>query len=93
LNRRYRSAQSAAGDFSGPAIPEQPVEDITTVYSHPQALAQCYDWISKNLSHAETKEVFSTAMAAKMAHDEPCAAAVASEFAAKIYGVPVLSAD
>ncbi len=29
-------------------------------------------------------------MAAKMAHDEPCAAAVASEFAAKIYGVPVL---
>lgn len=66
------------------------LEDITTVYSHPQALAQCYDWISKNLSHAETKEVFSTAMAAKMAHDEPRAAAVASEFAAKIYGVPVL---
>ena len=66
------------------------LEDITTVYSHPQALAQCYDWISKNLSHAETKEVFSTAMAAKMAHDEPRTAAVASEFAAKIYGVPVL---
>ena len=66
------------------------LEDITTVYSHPQALAQCYDWISKNLSHAEMKEVFSTAIAAKMAHEEPRAAAVASEFAAKIYDVPVL---
>ena len=66
------------------------LEDITTVYSHPQALAQCYDWISKNLSHVETKEVFSTAMAAKMAHDEPHTAAVAREFAGKMYGVPVL---
>ncbi len=66
------------------------LEDITTVYSHPQALAQCYDWISKHLAHAEIKEVFSTAMAAKLAHDEPRAGAIASEFAAKMYGVPVV---
>jgi chorismate mutase/prephenate dehydratase len=66
------------------------LEDITTVYSHPQPIAQCYDWISKNLAHAEVKEVFSTAMAAKMAREDPQIAAIASEFAAKIYGVPVL---
>ncbi len=66
------------------------MEDITTIYSHPQALAQCYGWLSKNVPHAEIKEVFSTAMAAKMTLEEPHSAAIASEFAAKIYGVPVL---
>jgi chorismate mutase/prephenate dehydratase len=65
------------------------LEDITEVYSHPQALAQCYNWIAKNLPHAEIKETFSTAMAAKMAKDKPHIAAVASEFAAKTYGIPV----
>jgi chorismate mutase/prephenate dehydratase len=66
------------------------LEDVRTVYSHPQALAQCYGWLSKNLAHAEVKEVFSTAMAAKLALGEKQTAAIASEFAAKIYGIPVL---
>ena len=66
------------------------LEDIRTVYSHPQALAQCYGWLNKHLAHAEVKEVFSTAMAAKLALEEPHTAAIASEFAAKIYGIPVL---
>ncbi|MCX8042701.1 MAG: prephenate dehydratase [Desulfobacterota bacterium] len=65
------------------------LEDITVVYSHPQALAQCYNWLAKNLPHAEIKETFSTAMAAKMAQEQPHVAAIASEFAAKTYGVPV----
>ncbi len=66
------------------------LEDIKTVYSHPQALAQCYSWLNKNLAHAEVKEVFSTAMAAKLALEEQHTAAIASEFAATIYGIPVL---
>jgi len=65
------------------------LEDITVVYSHPQALAQCYNWLTKNLPHAEIKETFSTAMAAKMAQGKPHIAAVASEFAATTYGVPI----
>jgi len=64
-------------------------EEIRVVYSHPQALAQCYNWLAKNLPHAEIKETFSTAMAAKTASAEPGSAAVASEFASKIYGVPI----
>lgn len=65
------------------------LEDIKVIYSHPQALAQCYSWIAKNLPHAEIKETFSTAMAAKMAQDQPHVAAIASEFAAKTYGLPI----
>ena len=66
------------------------LEEIKTVYSHPQALAQCYSWISKNIPHAEIKETFSTAMAAKTAKELPRSAAVASEFAATTYKLPVL---
>ena len=68
---------------------EENLEEIKVVYSHPQALAQCYSWLSKNLPQAEIKETFSTAIAAKMAKEEKAAAAVASEFAGKIYGLPV----
>ncbi len=65
------------------------LEEIKIVYSHPQALAQCYNWLSRNMPHAEIKETFSTAMAAKMAKVEPKSAAIASEFAGKIYSLPV----
>lgn len=65
------------------------IEDIKVVYSHPQALAQCYSWLAKNLPHAEIKETFSTAIAAQMAKAEPLSAAIASEFAAKIYGLRI----
>ena len=66
------------------------LEDIRTVYSHPQALAQCYSWLNKNLAHAEVKEVFSTAMAAKLALEEQHTAAIASEFAASLYELKVV---
>ncbi|MEI6126366.1 MAG: prephenate dehydratase [Pseudomonadota bacterium] len=68
----------------------QSLDDIRVVYSHPQALAQCYSWLAKNLPHADIKETFSTAMAAKTAKQEPHSAAIASEFAAKTYGVPIV---
>jgi chorismate mutase/prephenate dehydratase len=65
------------------------LEEIKVVYSHPQPLAQCYNWLGKNLPNADVKETFSTAIAAKMAGEDPVTAAVASEYAGKIYGVPV----
>ncbi len=66
------------------------LEDINVVYSHPQALAQCYNWLTRNLPHAEIKETSSTAMAAKKAADEQGSAAIASEFASKTYGIPIV---
>jgi len=68
------------------------LEDIKVIYSHPQAIAQCYTWISRNLSHVEIKETLSTALAAKTAKEEKGTAAIASEFAAKTYKIPVFKA-
>lgn len=68
---------------------EPNIDDIRVVYSHPQALAQCYNWLTKNMPQAEVKETFSTAVAAKMAREEPGSAAIASEHAARIYELPV----
>lgn len=65
-------------------------DDIKVVYSHQQALAQCYNWLSKNMPDTEIKETFSTAAAAQMAKKDPASAAIASDFAARLYGIPVL---
>src|SRR4029077_5760885 len=51
---------------------------IRRVYSKPQALSQCRNWLSKNLPHAHINEVSSTTIAADLAQQEPGAAAVAS---------------
>ena len=66
---------------------------IRRVYSKPQALAQCRNWLSKNLPHADLKDVSSTAVAAQLAQQEPGAAAVASRQAAVKYGLRVLFSD
>jgi len=68
-------------------------EQIRRVYSKPQALAQCRNWLSKNLPHADLKEVSSTAVAAKLAGAEPGAGAVASRQAAVNYGLRILFSD
>ncbi len=68
-------------------------EMIRRVYSKPQALAQCRNWLSKNLPHADLKDVSSTAVAAQLAQQEPGAAAVASRQAAVKYGLRILFSD
>jgi chorismate mutase/prephenate dehydratase len=68
-------------------------EQIRRVYSKPQALAQCRNWLSKNLPHADLKDVSSTAVAAQMAQQEPGAGAVASRQAAVKYGLRMLFTD
>jgi chorismate mutase/prephenate dehydratase len=65
-------------------------QEIRRVYSKPQALSQCRNWLAKNLPHALLKEVSSTATAADLARHEPGAAAVASRQAAVHYGLRVL---
>ena len=65
-------------------------EQVRRVYSKPQALAQCRNWLSKNLPHADLKDVSSTAVAAQLAQQEPGAAAVASRQAAVRYGLRIL---
>ncbi|MBI4610672.1 MAG: prephenate dehydratase [Candidatus Rokubacteria bacterium] len=63
---------------------------VRTVCSHPQALAQCRQWLAVNLPEAGTAEVSSTAVAAERAAADPTVAAIASELAARLYSLPVL---
>ena len=64
--------------------------EIRRVYSKAQALSQCRNWLSRNLSHASLHEVSSTADAARLVQTEPHVAAVASRQAAVRYGLRVL---
>jgi chorismate mutase/prephenate dehydratase len=65
-------------------------QEIRRIYSKPQALSQCRNWLSKNVPHALLKDVSSTATAAELAQREPGAAAVASRQAAVRYGLRIL---
>jgi chorismate mutase/prephenate dehydratase len=70
-----------------------PRSAIQTVYSKPQALSQCRNWIAKHLPAATTSEVASTADAARMAQQNPAVAAIASAEAGVQYALEVLAAN
>ncbi|MBN1635711.1 MAG: prephenate dehydratase [Deltaproteobacteria bacterium] len=65
-------------------------EKITNVFSHPQALAQCRNWLRENLPGVETIETKSTSQACIAARNHKSAAAIASSHAAHLYGLPIV---
>jgi len=67
------------------------LDKVLTVYSHPQALAQCRNWLTNNLPGAEVRETPSTSDAALAAHGQEHAAAVASSLSARLYGLDILA--
>jgi chorismate mutase/prephenate dehydratase len=64
---------------------------IAEVYSRPQALSQCRNWLARHLPAARLVEVTSTSLAAEMAAQKPHAAAIASRQAGVHYGLDVLA--
>jgi chorismate mutase/prephenate dehydratase len=64
--------------------------DITHVYAHNQALAQCRRWLVSHLPHAECVPVASNAEGARRALADETSAAIAGERAAEIYAIPIL---
>ena len=69
------------------------IDEITTVYSHPQALGQCSDFIQKN--SLKTVPTYDTAGSVKIIKemDEKNIAAIASKNAAQIYSMPVIKEE
>ncbi len=72
------------------ALPGTKLEDVTVVYSHPQALAQCERYL-RDLGVA-VEAVYDTAGGAKLVSEQKLtgAAALASRRAAEVFGLEVL---
>ncbi|MCY2963915.1 MAG: prephenate dehydratase, partial [Planctomycetota bacterium] len=65
--------------------------EVSEIYSKPQALSQCREWLSRNMPQARLVEVTSTTTAAQLARDKPGAAAVASRQAGIQYELQVIA--
>lgn len=61
--------------------------EITTLYSHPQSLGQCQDWLNTHLSHAARIPASSNAEAARLASENLHSAAIAGSQAAAHFGL------
>ena len=71
-------------------LPETDYREIRVVYSHPQALTQCRDFLVRN--HLEPRPHYDTAGAARMlGTDRPkAAAAIASALCGEIYNLEII---
>jgi len=69
------------------------LDGIERVYSHAQSLAQCHEWLNRHLPKAERIPVVSNAEAARLAAQDPKAAAVAGEVAAERHGLHIVMRD
>src|ERR1035437_5759653 len=68
-------------------------DQIKKIYSIPQVLSQCRQWLHLNMPHAELIETSSSTRAAQIAKTEPNAGALASSLAADMYGLTILEAN
>jgi prephenate dehydratase len=66
------------------------LDGITTVASHPQALAQCARFLREVLPDAEVVPASSTAEAVRIAATDPGTAAIGTPAAAELYGCAIL---
>lgn len=74
------------------ARPGMTMQEITGVVSHPQALAQCREFLSANLPGIPVMKVNSTAEAARIvALNSETWAAVGNKKAAELYGLTILA--
>jgi len=67
------------------------LDDVERVYSHGLSLAQCRNWLRKNLPQVEKQAVVSNAEAARRARNADDTAAIAGENAAHVYGLKVIA--
>ncbi|MDR2260341.1 MAG: prephenate dehydratase [Azoarcus sp.] len=63
---------------------------VRRLYSHAQSLAQCHEWLNRNLAALPRVPVASNAEAARMAAQDSESCAIAGEAAAALYGLDKL---
>ncbi len=64
---------------------------IEVVLAHPQALAQCHQWLAAHLPRAERRAATSNAEGARLAATNPAWAAIAGDRAASAFGLHVVA--
>lgn len=67
------------------------LDTIKTVYSHPQALAQCQGWLGQFLPTVQLISSNSTTEALQIVKQDLTVAAIASSRAAQLYDLPILA--
>lgn len=67
------------------------LDGIQAVLAHPQALAQCQDWLSRHLPNVERRAVSSNAEGARLAAADPQLACLASARAASQWGLHIVA--
>ncbi len=74
------------------ALPDQQIEDIREVYSHPMAIAQCKKFFQQ-YPHIHLIETEDTALSAKKINEQKMeeAGAIASSLAADMYGLEIIA--
>jgi chorismate mutase/prephenate dehydratase len=70
---------------------EAALESIQRVYAHAQSLAQCHDWLNRNLPNAQRVPVVSNAEGARLAAQEERSACIGSHAAAELYALQLLA--
>ena len=70
------------------------MEDVRVVYSHPQAIAQCRGFLSRNLPNAEHVAALSTASAVEDMHSSRYpSAAISSRRAAELFDATIIQSN
>lgn len=69
------------------------LEAIQTVYSHPQALAQCQGWLERFLPSVQLVPTNSTTEPLQHLDKDLTAGVITSQRAAQLYNLPVLASD
>ena len=68
------------------------MDGITRICAHSQALAQCQVWLNQNYPNVERQAVASNGEAARIASEDPTAAAIAGEIAGQRYNLGIVKA-
>lgn len=76
------------------ALPGTRIDQLTRIYSHPQALAQCERFL-RALPHVAGEATYDTAGSAKLVKEKHLvgAGAIASERAAQVFGLEILQSE
>ncbi len=70
---------------------EPSMHGIEAVLAHPQALAQCQNWLNKHLPDVERRAVSSNAEGSRLAAENPAWAALGSERASTLFGLHIVA--